>query len=86
MRRSLSPSDVQVGQTIELDQPAGLQNKELAYKQRSSLGKVGKPPHSEQKSAPKFGVAHAWGMVKWGAKAGAWGQGSESLDQRRRDK
>ncbi|KAF1810185.1 hypothetical protein P152DRAFT_379640, partial [Eremomyces bilateralis CBS 781.70] len=31
---------------------------------------------------PKIGVEHAWGVVRWGKKAGAWGKGVEGLNER----
>lgn len=33
---------------------------------------------------PKFGWMHAWGMMRWGRKAGAWGKGVDGLDERLR--
>ena len=33
---------------------------------------------------PKFGWEHAWGLVRWGKKAGAWGKGVEGLEERRK--
>jgi peroxisome-assembly ATPase len=35
---------------------------------------------------PKFGWQHAWGMMKWGRKAGEWGQGVEGRRDRHEDK
>lgn len=32
---------------------------------------------------PKFGWMHAWGMMRWGRKAGAWGKGVDGLEERR---
>lgn len=34
---------------------------------------------------PKFGFQHIWGTVKWGKKAGPWGQGVEGLPERQKD-
>jgi len=31
---------------------------------------------------PKFSWVHAWGMMTWGKKAGAWGQGTEGLKEK----
>ncbi|MCJ1361635.1 hypothetical protein MMC16_000735 [Acarospora aff. strigata] len=31
---------------------------------------------------PKFSWVHAWGMMRWGKKAGAWGQGPEGLKEK----
>ncbi|KAK5148011.1 hypothetical protein LTR04_000725, partial [Oleoguttula sp. CCFEE 6159] len=35
---------------------------------------------------PKFSWTHIWGTVKWGKKAGAWGQGVEGLEQRQKER
>ncbi|KAI4131705.1 MAG: hypothetical protein LQ338_001106 [Usnochroma carphineum] len=35
---------------------------------------------------PKISWTHAWGMMKWGKRAGAWGQGPEGLGKRRGQK
>ena len=35
---------------------------------------------------PKISWTHAWGMMQWGKKAGAWGKGPEGLKNRKRDK
>lgn len=35
---------------------------------------------------PKFNWTHIWGTMKWGKKAGAWGQGVEGLKDREKDK
>lgn len=37
------------------------------------------PFRVSQEPPPKFSWVHAWGMMKWGKKAGAWGQGVEGL-------
>ncbi|KAI4275841.1 MAG: hypothetical protein LQ337_002892 [Flavoplaca oasis] len=34
---------------------------------------------------PKIAWTHAWGMMKWGKKAGTWGQGPDGLEKRRAD-
>ncbi|KAL8834036.1 MAG: hypothetical protein Q9176_007685 [Flavoplaca citrina] len=34
---------------------------------------------------PKISWTHAWGMMKWGKKAGTWGQGPDGLEKRRTD-
>ena len=31
---------------------------------------------------PKFGWEHAWGLVRWGKKAGAWGKGVDGLAEK----
>jgi peroxisome-assembly ATPase len=45
----------------------------------SPFRKASEPP-------PKFSWTHIWGTVKWGKKAGAWGQGVEGLAERKRKK
>lgn len=40
------------------------------------------PFRTSQEAPPKFGWEHAWGLIKWGKKAGAWGKGIEGLEER----
>ena len=40
------------------------------------------PFRTSQEAPPKFGWEHAWGLIKWGKKAGAWGKGVEGLGER----
>ncbi len=35
---------------------------------------------------PQIGWTHAWGMMRWGKKAGAWGKGVEGLEERKKGK
>lgn len=42
------------------------------------------PFRTMQEPPPKFGFQHAWGMMTWGKKAGAWGKGPEGLDGRKK--
>ncbi len=42
------------------------------------------PFRTAQEPPPKFGFQHAWGMMTWGRKAGAWGKGPEGLEERRK--
>ncbi|KAL9031119.1 MAG: hypothetical protein Q9196_000825 [Gyalolechia fulgens] len=35
---------------------------------------------------PKISWTHAWGMMRWGKKAGTWGQGPQGLEERRKRK
>ncbi|KAL5374065.1 hypothetical protein DPSP01_012197 [Paraphaeosphaeria sporulosa] len=43
------------------------------------------PFRTSEDVPPKIGWTHAWGMVTWGKKAGAWGKGVEGLAERKRD-
>lgn len=75
-------SDVQMGGYVELDRPAGLQGKET----EGGVGKDFHPPFREQRNPPSnIGWTHAWGMMNWGKKAGAWGQGVDGLKDRKKD-
>ncbi|KAI4201814.1 MAG: hypothetical protein LQ350_003014 [Teloschistes chrysophthalmus] len=42
------------------------------------------PFRTSQDPPPKISWTHAWGMMKWGKKAGAWGRGPEGLEERRK--
>lgn len=41
------------------------------------------PFRTSQEPPPKFAWVHAWGMMKWGKKAGAWGKGPEGLEEKK---
>lgn len=71
--------DVKLAGSYELDRPAGLQGKEREEMEMMTAS----PFREKQNPPPKIGWTHAWGMMKWGPKAGAWGQGPEGLDQRK---
>ncbi|KAL8711329.1 MAG: hypothetical protein Q9220_004226 [cf. Caloplaca sp. 1 TL-2023] len=44
------------------------------------------PFRTSQDAPPKISWTHAWGMMRWGKKAGAWGQGPEGLSERGKPK
>lgn len=44
------------------------------------------PFRTHPDAPPKFSWTHAWGMMTWGKKAGAWGKGVEGLDERDKPK
>ena len=44
------------------------------------------PFRTAEKPPPQFSLAHAWGMLTWGPKAGRWGQGVEGLKDRGKEK
>ncbi|KAL8953739.1 MAG: hypothetical protein Q9222_000421 [Ikaeria aurantiellina] len=50
--------------------------KEILFRHSAS------PFRTSQDPPPKISWTHAWGMMKWGKKAGAWGQGPEGLSER----
>ena len=51
--------------------------KESDIKSTSPFRTIQEPP-------PKIPWTHAWGMMKWGKKAGAWGKGVEGLEERKK--
>lgn len=71
--------DVKLGGSIELDKPAGLQENEIEEREKIAASLF----REEREPPPKICLAHAWGMMKWGKKAGPWGQGPDGLDQRK---
>lgn len=40
------------------------------------------PFRTAKEPPPRFSFVHAWGMMRWGKKAGAWGKGVEGLEER----
>ncbi|KAI2485798.1 Mitochondrial ATPase [Pyrenophora tritici-repentis] len=58
---------------LEKDRQAALQD---MFKHGAS------PFRTHPDAPPKFAWTHAWGMMTWGKKAGAWGKGVEGLDER----
>ncbi|CAG8960166.1 hypothetical protein HYFRA_00010645 [Hymenoscyphus fraxineus] len=80
-RQAYPESDVKIGTFIELDEPAGLRDN------RNLKEEEGQPrsPFREPRDPPtKIGWTHAWGMAKWGKKAGPWGQGVDGLADRKK--
>lgn len=76
----LPKGDVKLGPSIELDRPAGLQGKEIEERERGIQS-----PFREHRGPPKkIDEGHAWGVMKWGKKAGPWGQGPEGLNDRKK--
>jgi protein AFG1 len=78
LKQSPVKGDVKMGESIDLGKPAGLKEKTQEEKEV-----VHSPFREKQKPPPKIGWAHAWGMMKWGKRAGPWGQGIAGLDQRK---
>lgn len=44
------------------------------------------PFRTADEAPPRIGWTHAWGMVRWGKKAGAWGKGVDGLEERQKEK
>jgi protein AFG1 len=81
LKGSSSGSDVKLGPSFELDKPAGLQGKQLEEIEKRSHG----PFREEREHPPQIGGWHAWGIAKWGKKAGSWGQGPDGLGSRKKE-
>ncbi|MCJ1341384.1 hypothetical protein MMC09_006680 [Bachmanniomyces sp. S44760] len=56
-------------------------NKEEIFKHGATS-----PFRTSQEPPPKIPWTHAWGMMTWGKKAGAWGKGVEGLSERKETK
>ncbi|KAF4551727.1 AFG1-like protein [Elsinoe fawcettii] len=67
--------DVVMGGSRGVDE----QQDEVMFRHGASPFRVAREP------PPKFSWAHVWGTVKWGKKAGAWGQGPEGLKDRKKE-
>jgi len=76
----LVKGDARLGGSVELYKPAGLQREE-----EKKILSYDSPFREMRVSSPKIAWSHAWGMMKWGKKAGSWGQGPEGLEQKKRD-
>lgn len=60
--------------------------RDITEKEDEVMFKHGASPFRTVNEPPsKFGFQHIWGTVKWGKKAGAWGQGVEGLKERNKD-
>ncbi|GAB7352047.1 hypothetical protein MBLNU459_g2556t1 [Dothideomycetes sp. NU459] len=68
--------DVGVGGSREVDEQAD----EVMFRHGASPFRTAREP------PPKFSWTHVWGTMKWGKKAGAWGQGVEGLQDRKKEK
>ena len=40
------------------------------------------PFRTSTEPPPKFSEVHAWGVMRWGRKAGVWGRGVEGVQER----
>lgn len=69
-------SDVGMGKSKGLDEHMD----EVMFRHGAS------PFRTAQDPPPKFSWTHVWGTMKWGRKAGAWGQGVEGLKDRGKEK
>jgi len=68
--------DVVAGGSADIDE----KRDEVLFRHGASPFRTAREP------PPKFSWTHVWGTMKWGRKAGAWGQGVEGLKDRKKDK
>ena len=73
---SSGANDVAAGGTADIDE----KRDEVLFRHGASPFRTAREP------PPKFSWTHVWGTMKWGRKAGAWGQGVEGLKDRKKDK
>lgn len=62
---------------VDIEKQEGNGNDQILFRHGASPFRTSKDP------PPKIPWAHAWGMMKWGKKAGSWGQGPDGLGKRR---
>ncbi|KAG9898879.1 hypothetical protein KCU98_g10292, partial [Aureobasidium melanogenum] len=67
-------NDAKMGTSRNVDQV----NDEIMFRHGAS------PFRRSEEPPPKFSWTHVWGTVKWGKKAGAWGQGVDGLKDRKK--
>ncbi|KAH0255379.1 hypothetical protein KCU91_g17500, partial [Aureobasidium melanogenum] len=67
-------NDARMGSSRTVDQA----NDEIMFRHGAS------PFRRSEEPPPKFSWTHVWGTVKWGKKAGAWGQGVDGLKDRKK--
>lgn len=59
---------------------------ERSFKQPTVHASSASPFRTATEPPPKFSWTHIWGTMKWGPKAGAWGQGPDGLADREKEK
>ncbi|KAH0376752.1 hypothetical protein KCU92_g9636, partial [Aureobasidium melanogenum] len=67
-------NDARMGSSRNVDEL----NDEIMFRHGAS------PFRRSEEPPPKFSWTHVWGTVKWGKKAGAWGQGVDGLKDRKK--
>ncbi|MCJ1451222.1 hypothetical protein MMC28_001558 [Mycoblastus sanguinarius] len=74
-----------VYEAANIDTPSQEPANTMKNANEDSLFRHGASPfRTSQEAPPKFSWTHAWGMMTWGKKAGAWGKGPEGLKERTR--
>ena len=68
-----------------LPEMSPVNGEEALTKDDSLFGHGASPFRRSQEAPPKFSWTHAWGMMTWGKKAGAWGKGPAGLQERKNE-
>ncbi|KAK3710079.1 hypothetical protein LTR37_010510 [Vermiconidia calcicola] len=68
------------------DVRAGESSVDETRDERSFKHGASSPFRTSEEPPPKFSWVHAWGTMRWGPKAGSWGQGVEGLKNRGNEK
>ena len=72
-------------QKLAQDSPTSPEsNEEQKTEEQEILRHGASPFRTATEPPPKIGWTHAWGMMRWGKKAGAWGKGVEGLEERKK--
>lgn len=76
-------SGEQKGKSLLIDANRETEQRVESNNRREEMFKHGASPfRTSAEPPPKFSWTHAWGMMRWGKKAGTWGKGVEGLKER----
>ncbi|KAF2740732.1 hypothetical protein EJ04DRAFT_597765 [Polyplosphaeria fusca] len=89
--RGAASSGGALGVAVEVGMGGGevgrVGGREMGGEERESIFTHGASPfRTTSEAPPRISWTHVWGTLKWGRRAGAWGQGVEGLEERRREK
>ncbi|KAL8683608.1 MAG: hypothetical protein Q9186_000380 [Xanthomendoza sp. 1 TL-2023] len=70
--------------TVEGGPDGGVQVQDGGVEEEKLFRHGASPFRTSQEAPPKISWTHAWGMMKWGKKAGAWGKGPDGLGERKK--
>lgn len=76
-------SGEQKGKPLLMDVTKGAEHRSGINERDEEVFRHGASPfRTSIEPPPKFSWTHAWGMMRWGKKAGTWGKGVEGLEER----
>lgn len=71
------------GKLLLMDGNSGAEQRSGSNHRDEEVFRHGASPfRTSTEPPPKFSWTHAWGMMRWGNKAGTWGKGVEGLEER----